>query len=980
MSFRWILPLFAVLALAGLFWLISPERRGSPQERLDSARARLAARPADLVAAQRDLDEALRQAREPEWAALRAGILRERAKLYAVRGLPQLALADCRAELDEFGPHAETLARAADMCLVLSEPGLALEYAEVLVRLAPARGKSRIGRARMALADAPLTNVERLALSSLPVPASASAVTLAQRAALYADESSLSAVALEDLLERFPRAEDRREVREWVHEASEHLERAAEAFLASMQGSTSEAVAGLQDLLLRGGAPQQAIDLGQVALSIPTLQSPMPVLARTAAALAQMGRLETARALVLDLRARSPGALRPQELPSLVLRNELAEWCLLLERLALWDDLRAAALELMARSRENRTHTQLAQFLFASAELAQNRLSSADSMLQNLGSNLIEQYDLGVRTWLLRATLARRLGQRAPERHALLLATKSAPLDPRRQPLRADLGRAWQRLYELQLAESDLRAAEESLTHALRCSSERVAELEPLWHELGQKALAARGVSSPYLLYAVAKNFDERDEPAHALTNARALLEDYPGLGPALEIVTRAAQKERNFPLLIAAALELLERGWPGAAASARLRGVPKEFFLPQDRVRWLQLDPRGPLEDVVRRLLAKGDARGAALAARGGPSQYQPPELLPLLFEVQVEAGFLAPALRTLAVLPPDSALFGACAGQALRAALASSLEVGDELILATELERVLASGAPEDERLLGALDWLLALGRQREAGALLAWMEDGPFLGERLLRSAAARLLSANPGALNEDLERAAALLDDGRADLGRLILASLRDGDVHDSGDRDGVRDNGDRDDSATLAREARAALQAGSLVEPSPVVASQADASVSARQAALHLLAGEYGAAADQLPAASADGRDFLAESTAAGLAALQPAALPGTDPRVLATFSPFLLASVAPTRLVLLALAAERPPWSAWALASTASLPPAVRADPWLRALRAQCWLALAAPELAQGELGAPSGAALLEWTRVRVARARREPK
>ncbi len=953
MSSRWFLPLLAVLALGALFWVLSPERRVSPQERLDSARARLAAKPADVPGALRDLDEALRHARGEEWGVLRAAILRERARVYAGRGLEELALVDCRAELQEFGPHADTLARAADMCLALGEPGLALEYARDLTTLAPARGESRMGRARLALADAPLSAIERLARTTLPVPDSAGAITLAQRAAVYAGESGRSAVALEDLLEHFPRSEDRRRVSEWVREASEHLELGAQAFVASLQGSTGEAVAGLQDLLLRGAAPDEAIDLGLVALSIPTLSSPMHVLARTAAALAELGRLETARALILDLRQRNPSALRPSELPSLAVRNELAEWCLLLERLALWDELRTAAWELVQRSREDRVLTQLGLFLFAGAELAQNRPGSAESLLANLGSNLVEEHDLGVRVWMLRAAVARRLGQRSQERYALLLATKSAPLDPRAQPLRGDLGRAWQRLYELQLEEGDLLAAEESLTHALRCSSERAAEVEPLWHELGQKALTTRGASSPYLLYARAKSQDERGEAAGALTDARALLEDFPGLGPALAVLSHAAYVQRDFPRMISASLELLERGWPTAGASARLRAVPKEFFLPQDRVRWMQLDPRGSLEEVVRLLLARGDLEGAALAARGGPPAGQPPELIPLLAEVQSRAGFVGPALRTLDVLPPDSAPFRSCAGQVLRTALTRSLQAGQGGVLATNLDKVLASGAPEDEGLLGALDVLLALGRRREADALLGWMEHAPFLGERLLRSAAARMLAGAAGAVDEDLERAAALLDDGRAELGRLILASLQD-------------------DGAALAREARALLGERS--------ARPTDPAAAARRDALALLAGEPAPAGPASAAPPGDGRDFLAESTAAARAALDSAAVDSTgEPQLRGAFSPFLLASVPPTRLLLFALVSEQPPWSAWVLSATGSLPPALRADPWVRTVRAQSWLALSATDLALPELGPPSTDARLEWMRVRIARARGAP-
>ncbi len=945
MSLRWILPLLAAGCLGAVLWMMSSQHHVSPQERLEAARTLLAATPADVPGALRELEEALRLARGEEWGVLRAAVLRERAKLYAARGLADLALADCRAELAEFGPHADTLARAADLCLKLGEPSLALEYAEQLAALAPARGKGRIGRARLALADAPLGAVQRLAHSSLPLPDSASVLTLAQRAAVFGAEPSLSTVALEDLLERFPRSEERRRVGEWVHEASEHLELAAAAFVESLQGSTGDAVAGLQDLLLRGDLPREAIDLGLAALALPNLSSPMPVVARTAGALADLGRLETARALILELRKRNPTALRPQDLSNLEVTNELRAWCLLLERLALWDELRVAAWELAQRSRENRADAELALFLAASADLAQNRVSYAESTLAGLGAHPLEQYDLGVRVWLARATVARRNGQRAQERYALLLATKAAPLDPRREPLRADVGRAWQRLYELQSSEGDLLAAEISLTHALRCSSARASELEPLWNELGNQALGTRGASSPYLVYARAKSADERGLAEPALTDARALLETYPGLGPALEVASRAANKLRDFPRMIAASLEILERGWPGGGASARLRTVPKAYFLPQDRVRWLSVDARGSLEDVLKKLLARGDRRGAALAARGGPARYQPEELLPLIARVELDNGDLNDAFQTLDLLPADSDAFRSCTGLALRVALARLTTSGKAQALVNGVAKVLSSGPPEDEGLLGALDLLLAFGRLDDARTLLDWMVQGPFLGPALLRSSAQRALRGTPPQEDEDLERAAALLDDGLPELGRLILASARN-------------------DEAGLAREARAALETEL-------------ARVPAQRAALLALAGEPAAAARELAPLAFDGRDFLGELVGSVLAVLAPSeAAEGVAETRL---SPFLLERVTPAQALVLALAAEHPPWGAWTLARTQDLPEALRSDPWVRGLTARVYLALAQPDLALAVLQEADSDARLAWQRVEAERARGAP-
>jgi hypothetical protein len=942
MSLRWILPLSAAAFVGAALWIHSPRHRVSPEVRLEAARALLAAKPPDTSLALRELDEALRLTNAPKDAALRAAILRERARTYAARGLEELALADCRAELEGFGPHAETLARAADLALALNEPTLALGYAEQLAALAPARGQGRIGRARLALADAPLAAVERLARSSLPSPESASAITLAQRAAVFADQPNTSSVALEDLYERFPRSEERRRVGEWVREASEHLALAGAAFAQSLRGSTGDSVAGLQDLLLRGGATRAAADLGWAALAQPKLESPMPVLARTAGALAALGRLEAARALVLDFARRNPGAVRPQELTNLEIGNELVGWGLLCERLGLWGELAAAGWELLARESEDRAAFELGHFWIASAELAGERPASALTFLNAIGPNPIDQHDLGVRIGLARAAAARREGDRALERFALLSATKAAEPDVRREPLRADLGRAWQRLHELQLDEGDLVAAEVSLTHALRYSAARASELLPLWHELGKKSLASRGTSSPYLVYTRAKGYDDRGEAAPALTAAQDLLDDYPGLGPALDVLARAANKLSDHPRLIAAALELLERGWPESGASARLRAVPKEYFLPQDRVRWLLLDPRGSLEDFVRRLLAQGDVVGASQAARGGPARYQPPELLPLLARVELAAGESNAAIQTLELLPADSAPFREATGLALRSAVERLVEGGQPQGLASMLAKVLASGRAEDPELLSACDLLMALGRLDEAQALLAWMEDGPFLGPRLLRLALARALADASPRSDDDLERAAALLDDGRPELGRLVLAL-------------------ERGDTNALAREARAALA-------SPL------AHAGAVLAALHTLAGEPERARDELGDAPTDGRDFLRELV---LAALDDGA--GAADADAPALSASLRELLGRERLLVLALAAEHAPWNTWMLYEARALPEPLRADPWLRGLAARALLGVDQVHLALEALGPPSTVARLEWLRAELLRRRGAP-
>jgi tetratricopeptide (TPR) repeat protein len=395
---------------------------------------------------------------------------------------------------------------------------------------------------------------------------------------------------------------------------------------------------------------------------------------------------------------------------------------------------------------------------------------------------------------------------------------------------------------------------------------------------------------------------------------------------------------------MIAAALEILERGWPAAEASALLRAVPEEFFLPQDRVRWLLLDPRGSVEAVVRKLLERGDLQGAARAARAGSAKQQPAELLPLLARVELEAGYSGVALETLSALAVEGQPFRSCTAVALRAALQQALASMPPHALAATVERVLASGPAEDPGLPSAIDSLLATGHMAEAEALLAWLapQSPPFLAELLLRQAAARLIAGAARLQDDDLERAAALLEDGRPDLGRMLLAF-------------------ERDEAPPLAREARAALSTPLSEAPG-------------RRAALLFLAGEPERAAELVARAALDGRDFLLELVAGCLGTGARAAreeLPG--------LSGFLQESVPPGSALLLALASEIPPFSAWSLERTAELPLGTRQDPWMRVLRAQAWLALGLHEQGLAELssaGEEPDDARGAWVRARLLRAR----
>ena len=299
--------------------------------------------------------------------------------------------------------------------------------------------------------------------------------------------------------------------------------------------------------------------------------------------------------------------------------------------------MRLAALTLDGRVQtgNDQQKIHLAWLLSATAELRLGHYPAAERILDGVDAKALAEPGLAARVWLERAEIARHAGDRARERYALLLLTRTVPLDSE-PPLRADVGRAWQRLYELNGDEGNEGAAEVCLTHALRCSSERADELMPLWDEIGARALATRGAGSPYVLYQRAKNEAVGGQPDLAPTDARAP-EGLPGTRPALEVVSRAADDLRDYPLMISASLEMMERGWTSPEASARLRRSAR--VLPAPGPRALDADGSARFARGCRALLAKGDLEGAALAARGGrrrPAARAPPALA----RVELDAG----------------------------------------------------------------------------------------------------------------------------------------------------------------------------------------------------------------------------------------------------------------------------------------------------------------------------------------------------
>jgi len=943
MRTSWCLPPLAALFLGGALWITFRGPRVDPAALADSARRRLANLPEGLLElqkqraeARRELDLGLRRATSAADGAVRAELLRLRAELSEEETRYALALEDCRARLALGARDADTLARTCALLLRQGQTAEVLPLANELAALDPARGHAYLGSAHLDLAEAPLAAIERQAQGALAPAQAQLARTLARRASALAGEDELALPAREELLELFSRVDERRRAGEWLREAVGELGAARASFLSGLgHGATSLGIGGLQELCLRAGLEEEAAELGLLALSQPELEEPMRLLARTAQTLVELGRDSTALGLLRAVQRRLKGRLTPEDLPSDATRDELGAWCALLERLAAWSELDQAAWRWLDRAASDATLSDRARLFAAHAEIELRNFDGARRLLDLVNTGPAVNTELLVTLWLRRAELARAQRRRTEERFALLTLTRMAPLDPP-EPLRAELGRAHERMAELQVEDGEILAASDSLSHALRCSAARAATLEPRWREVGlQAATLAAGLPNSYGLYQRGLWALQGGRPEAAADDARLLLQSQPGLGPALELAAQAALALHDHPRAIATSLELLERGWPPEQASARLRLAPRQYLLPQDRVRWITLDPRGSLAAIVERLLARGDTAGAARAARNAKLAQQPPDVLPLLARTLYASGDAPGALAALAELAPDSSELRRTAGLAVRAALA-----GPAPELEALLARLLDTGPPEDPELVGALQALLASGRLEPAARVAAWLADErrPFLAEALLGRAT---LDALVGTLpSESLERAAALCDDGRVELGRLVLAAAA---------------------GSELATEARAALATPLAAEPG-------------RELALLLLAGEGARAARRIAETRLDGRATTFELAAAAAAVLAPqdlqaeGASPVPPPAALG-------AELAPEIYLLFVLAAELPPWSAWVRAASAE--PGVAGDAHVAAARALAALALGQPQEAETDLApfAQSPDARLAWLRARVRRA-----
>lgn len=746
--FRWFLVVVALTTLVTLtqLWIRGEARTAATM--LDSARERwrdLDPDEGDFDGALRELELALGLARQEGDREIEREILLERVRVHLYRESYDLALEESDHLLTDFdGDDPEVLLLAADSALGAGKPETTIFYADHLLEVAPDDPDIviRIGQAEAQLADLALSQLDDRLEQELADEPARLAADAARRAAAHPPGTLLRHAALEDLYSHLSSPALDREALESVDLASKHLLAASQAFVARLRyAADGQAVSGLQAILLRSGAVEEAADLGRLALEMRRLSSRTTVLIRTAMALDTLDRGDQAKSLIEEVqRTLRSGTIAPRTLSD----DELYDWCLLLYRLELWDELMTSA-QLLSNREVKRQRDEpdaadgdpraaMSEFFMGVAQTHLNQARGARRHLKNYQDAQTREAFPGVQlqTWLANAETARRLGRGPQERFALIQATKSLEDDIDDPALANIAGEAWFRLGEFQLSENDVMRAERSLAHAVRLLPRRRDEVEGRWKEAGEAAIAARSNNrflgvvnpkvAPYQTCMRARSRVEEDSLDDAVFIVERVLDNYPGLPLALEIEADAEFRRQHYDHAIDALLELAEKGFYEPQELELLDEIPFEEFSGGQLIRWMLFDPRSAgLVSVARELERSGRTSLALQTLRA----YSPKDMdsgeLAFFARLLANAGEWDRCGQLLQHIPPEDPLTASVAVLAVRAALETDPRGSAGAILPLVLQMYTPSIDPQDPELAATIDLMLTRGEVGAARTIL-------------------------------------------------------------------------------------------------------------------------------------------------------------------------------------------------------------------------------------------------------------------
>jgi tetratricopeptide (TPR) repeat protein len=771
-----------LLGLVLLFRFVLTEHRG-PRELLAVVREQRTRPVFDERAALLDLSVALDGASKSGDRELASTILRMRAEILLELGARLEARQTYVQALEEFDPDDHALELSiARMCDEDGDIGEASARVDRLIEKAPDYGPAWVLRGRI-LVRASQVHLEaartELRARVMDRDLETALVLLDRIASLDADvpDRSASLVELRDLLG--PRRETSFElVANLASETSRVRAEARHAFSQSLtHGIEPEAIAGLIDACARGGQPQWGVELGSIA--------------RT------------------DERVRKDGHVAESLIPALLAIRDTAG---VIDLLGDWDwdgwpaepsfyETAATALyetgawHLLGGpiQRIRRTSSvrglRLSAFLSGMSSYARGQNREAIKVLSNYVDEGETYYpDDLASAWYALADLYHEDRHPELEREALQQAIDLLP--------DAD-GEAWLRLAQLTLQASNAgyREAETQWTRGMTLLPLRTEELMPQWVQISDDALGADRRSfddavrvtrhesrilpsfeiGPATTFRFGRLAFEEHRYDAAQRIARDLLDEYPGLLPAIDLAFEtylALDDRREAGALALQRLALVGRD---EATLAELARVGPESFSSAQVVGAMRADPSKTGRLVIVRALEKEGRNEEALRAlsydAGGKATADPEQRLETaraLFALGklTEARESLANLSSHAILGPDATVLD----------VELSLEEGDTARIEELIGRLKDSRNVDRKLLLHLAEELsrrdkLDLARQ----AANVMDEDRRFRGgDVLLLLARIEMADGNEDAASEALARAEAFDLGGDVERAELLHA--------------------------------------------------------------------------------------------------------------------------------------------------------------------------------------------------------------
>lgn len=780
----WLFLALALVITAGLARMVLESGNRNAQGLWQSAQGRIQRTPPDYTGAIDELGIALRMAQEDDDTEWIAKILRTRADLRRRLG----AYVPARADYDTLIAMADgepTVDHWLALCEIEHSTGNfdeGLRLASQVLDVDPesAEGLGWRGRMLVGVSDAKLAECRSLLQTLLLAPEFEEAKVLVHRLTAMAEEDPLRVSVLHRLRELIPEQHgDRaRTVIELAREAAAEVALARESLARSFELEVSPRV-GMQflKLLQRAGLHYEAIDFGLALSTFPRAAGDLDLLKRVAVAMDDLGR----PSLAVDFIDRRFNRERQPD------SGFYSLWAEVLFKSERWGPLVAVARNMRAEAEDE--DRQIANFYLGIARMRSGHPKEAADELERYLRIRNPKEPIPNALAIAWSTLGRAAGadgRPLREREGLQFSTQ---LDPNYS------GEDWLRLSELYADdESNMDwALDIQLAQALRLLPERSEEILARWREVGERLLAntstypeliadrmSRGggrcfppdPSGPWELFRLAEVWAERGNHGCAVTTLNELLEGYPGMLPALDMLAESYGALGDWGSVANVLTTRLAQDGGARETVERLLALPDGSLSPAQTLELMALDPEGHGRLLIaRELRAQGQQQRAldGLLSLGLDELGDEGRLL--AGELYLDLGRHRDAVTVLGGLPSESPLYS----EALLLHLDAAGRAGRRQRIAQIIEQLRVLEDIDAEELVRACEVLWREGLLEDAHELLSVLDadEGTRSSDGMIALGITGLLSRDSVGALEAFDRAEAFRVDGTPELGRVML---------------------------------------------------------------------------------------------------------------------------------------------------------------------------------------------------------------